>query len=148
MTKSPTLLAAALLLAATTSAPAQDATDALRAAEAAWEDLWNARDAAGLAALYAADGMRVPPSAALATRPDAIETAFRARFEQDIYHMTLTTAEIGHDDGLGWVVGQAKVTALPRSTEIETGTHAFVAIYRQDADGVWRLLFDSRNDAP
>ena len=143
-----TTSAAALLLAIAGAASADEATDALHAAEAASQARWNARDAAGLAVLYADDGMRLAPGTGLAAGPDAIEAAFRARFEGGHYHLALTPAETGHADGLGWIVGSVKVTALPTMDGVLTGTHHFVSVYRQQADGAWRLLFDSRNDAP
>jgi uncharacterized protein (TIGR02246 family) len=142
----PLALAAAFALGGTI-ASAQSAEDELRAAEDRWEVLWNAEDAAGLAALYAEDGMRLPPDASRVVGPEAIEAMFRDEFAAGLDNLQLEATEIGSDGTLGWVVGNTTIE-FPVEGGMMTGTGNYVIVYRREDDGAWRIVIDTWNDAP
>jgi uncharacterized protein (TIGR02246 family) len=128
-------------------ASAQTVEDELRAAEDTREELWNAKDAAGLAALYTEDAMRLPPDAGRTVGREAIEAMFEGEFAAGLENMQLEATDIGHDGNLGWVVGNTTID-FPMGDTMGTGTGNYVVIYRKEADGAWRLVVDTWNDAP
>jgi uncharacterized protein (TIGR02246 family) len=141
-----------LALAATaamgaTAVAAQSVADELRAAEQEWETLWNSQDAEGLAALYAEDGMRLPPDATRTVGREAIEAMFEGEFAAGLENLQLEATDIGHDGNLGWVVGNNTID-FPMGDTMGTGTGNYVVIYRKEADGAWRIVVDTWNDAP
>jgi uncharacterized protein (TIGR02246 family) len=138
---------AALSMMAATAAFAQTVEDELRAAEDAWEALWNAKDAPGLAALYAEDGMRLPPDATRTVGRTAIEAMFEGEFAAGLENMQLEATDIGHDGNLGWVVGDVSLN-FPTGDTMGTGTGNYIVVYRKEDDGVWRIVIDTWNDAP
>jgi uncharacterized protein (TIGR02246 family) len=140
-------LMAAILVSALSAAAAQSAEDELRAAEDEFEALWNEKDAAGLAGLYAEDGMRLPPDASRTVGREAIEEMFVGEFEAGLANLQLEATEFGHDGNLGWVVGNSTIE-FPTGDTMGTGTGNYVVVYRKEEDGVWRIVIDTWNDAP
>lgn len=147
ITRMAILAAAMVPIIAVTAASAQTVEDELRAAEDEWEALWEAKDAEGLAALYAEDGMRLPPDASRTVGRDAIEEMFEGEFAAGLENLQLEPTEIGHDGNLGWVVGNSTIE-FPMGDTMGTGTGNYVVVYRKEDDGVWRIVIDTWNDAP
>jgi uncharacterized protein (TIGR02246 family) len=148
MIKQITILAvAALPILVATMASAQTVEDELRAAEDQWQELWAAQDVQGLAALYAEDGMRLPPDASRVVGRDAIEAMFKDEFAAGLENLQLEATDIGHDGNIGWVVGNSTIE-FPMGDTMGTGTGNYVVVYRKEADGVWRIVIDTWNDAP
>lgn len=146
--KVTTLALAAMPLMAATTVSAQTIEAELRAAEDEWQRRWDAKDAEGLAALYAEDAMRLPPDGSRTVGRDAIEAVFEDEFAAGLV-VQLDATDVGHDDDgeLGWVVGDQTVQ-FPVDGEMVTGTGNYVVVYRKEADGAWRIVIDTWNDAP
>jgi uncharacterized protein (TIGR02246 family) len=142
-----TLALAVILALGVPAASAQTVADELRAAEDRWEALWQAKDAEGLAALYATDAMRLPPDGSRTVGLEAIEAMLEEEFAAGLENLQLEATEIGHDGDLGWVVGDQSIE-FPVEGEMMTGTGNYVVIYRKEDDGVWRIVVDTWNDAP
>ena len=119
----------------------------MRAAEEQFETIWNEKDAAGLAELYAEDGMRLPPDGSRTVGREAIEAMFAGEFEAGLSNLQLDATEFGHDGNLGWVVGNSTIE-FPTGDTMGTGTGNYVVVYRKEDDGVWRIVIDTWNDAP
>lgn len=147
LTRMAILAVVAFPIVTVAPASAQTVADQLRAAEAEWEALWNAQDAEGLAALYVEDGMRLPPDATRTVGREAIEAMFNAEFAAGLENIQLEATEIGHDGGLGWIVGNNTID-FPMGDTMGTGTGNYVVIYRKEDDGAWRIVVDTWNDAP
>ena len=141
------LAVAALPIAAWHGVAAQTVADELRAAEDEWQALWLAKDAQALAALYAEDGMRLPPDATRTVGRDAIEAMFEDEFVAGLENLQLEATDIGHDGNLGWIVGNSTIE-FPMGDSMGTGTGNYVVVYRKEADGAWRIVIDTWNDAP
>ena len=141
------LAVAALTMAAWHGVAAQTVADELRAAEDEWQALWLAKDAQALAALYAEDGMRLPPDATRTVGREAIEAMFEDEFAAGLENLQLEATDIGHDGNLGWIVGNSTIE-FPMGDSMGTGTGNYVVVYRKEADGVWRIVVDTWNDAP
>jgi uncharacterized protein (TIGR02246 family) len=141
------LAVASLTMAAWHGVAAQTVADELRAAEDEWQALWLAKDAQALAALYAEDGMRLPPDATRTVGREAIEAMFEDEFAAGLENLQLEATEMGHDGNLGWIVGNSTIE-FPMGDSMGTGTGNYVVVYRKEADGVWRIVVDTWNDAP
>jgi uncharacterized protein (TIGR02246 family) len=146
--KSGVLALTAIAVMTAAVASAQTVEEELRAAEAEWQRLWDAGDAEGLAALYAEDAMRLPPDGSRTVGRVAIQEVFEGDMGAGL-ELDLETTDVGHDeDGeLGWVIGDQTVR-YPANGEMMTGTGNYVIVYRKEADGAWRIVVDTWNDAP
>ena len=133
---------------AATAVSAQTVADELRAAEDEWQRLWDAKDAEGLAGLYAEDAMRLPPDGSRVVGRDAIQAAVEGELAAGLV-VQLSATDVGHDDDgdLGWVVGDQTVQ-FPSDGGMMTGTGNYVVVYRKEDDGQWRIVIDTWNDAP
>lgn len=141
------LLATAMFAIAGTVAAAQTVEDELRAAEDQWQDLFNAGDAAGLAALYADDAMRLPPDGSRTVGRAAIEAALQGDFDAGLENIQLDATDIGHEGDLAYVVGDNTID-FPMGDAMGTGSGTYVLIYRKEDDGAWRIVVETWNDAP
>ncbi len=110
----------------------------------------NAGDAAAWTALFAEDGVQMPPNAPANVGRDRIGAwsggmlaAFRATF-------ALTVAEIRAVDGWAFERGAYAIGLTPAAGgPAMRDDGKYVTIYRKDADGAWRISHDIWNsDAP
>jgi uncharacterized protein (TIGR02246 family) len=145
--------AAILLLVALAAAACERAEppvpDALRTAPAEWDRLFNAGDAAALAALYAENASSMPYDAPTLQGRQALETEFARFFSENTgRHETLVDELIANDD---WAIERARyvLTYAPRSggpEARETGRHVMC---RKKKDGTWQIAWELWNkDAP
>ena len=137
------LLIALAILALPATALAQedyDSKSSLKKMNSKWQAAYNAGDAAGLAALYATDGVLHPPNSAPVDGREAIEAFWAAVMEsggsteltvKDMHAMGESAAEVGM-----WVGTAAD------------GSHAdhghYTLIYTQ-VDGQWLIASDMWN---
>ena len=159
MTKTTLLLALAGSAAALTAC-SQTATDdrnsavaanpsgdeqAIRALNARWLDLVRAKDAAGIAALYAEDGALMAPNMPMARGRAAVEKAWADMMAMPGFDLTFATEQL--------VVSQAGDMAMDR------GTYSFAAnapngpfrdtgkalVVWRKVDGEWKVAADIFN---
>ena len=90
--------------------------------------------------------MRLPPDATRTVGRDAIEAMFEDEFAA-VENLQLEATDIDHDGNVGWVVGNSTIE-FPMGDTMGTGTGNYVVVYRKEADGVWRIVIDTWNDAP
>lgn len=137
--------AAAALLVLPTALQAQgsdEARAAIAAASEQWARAYNAGDAAGVAALYTADAMLLPPGGEPVTGREKV----LAYWQQDMAggaQVKLETKEVhGHGDGAVEVGGYV--------ANAEDGTHLdhgkYVVVWKK-VDGSWKLHRDIWNSS-
>ncbi len=90
---------------------ARDVTADIRAANERFENLFKARDAAGIAALYTADGMVMPPNSDVATGHDAIGKFWRGVLDAGLTDARLETVEVQAFDDTAFEEGRYKLAA-------------------------------------
>ena len=135
----------ALALALLLSAPpllADEAADSLRAAELAFAASVAAKDAEAFASFL--DDEAIFASAGVLRGREAIVQAWSVFFAEDGPELTWEPAVVEvRSDGLGLSRGPYTLTAAaPDGTET-TSSGQFVSIWRRQADGGWKILFDS-----
>ena len=113
-----------------------------------WTDLWNAKDAAGLSMSYTEDGMRLPPDGSRVQGREALQEMFKEEFDSGQTNRRLEPTEVGHDGDLAWVVGDFSVDSPTEGGAVVTATGNYTAVYRKEADGVWRIVVATWNEAP
>jgi ketosteroid isomerase-like protein len=111
----------------------------------AWEAAYNKGDVAAVAAMYAEDGMRMPPDMPIVKGRAAIQEQIQAGIDQGMVQVKIaiddshTSGEMGH--GRGTFVGMDA-----EGNTIAVGKWANVA---KMVDGKWQVVYDIFNyDAP
>jgi uncharacterized protein (TIGR02246 family) len=112
-----------------------------------FEALFNAGDAAGMAAFYAEDAKLLAEHADLIRGRDAIEGFWReairrARAADAV--RTIRLAEVTSAGDLGYALGVV-VVRIPDGREVST---KYATIWQRDADDRWRLAVDSSSPNP
>lgn len=151
----PTLTLAALLVACTpqeTADVAEEAyeaaeqvdmsaiTEAMDAIEADYIAAYNAGDAAGVAALFAADGLQSPPLMA-ALDAAGIEAALAAQFVEGMSFALEVEREdyvASYNMVAAW--GAFTVTATPVEGEPVVSSGRYGVVSRMEADGTWKIF--------
>jgi uncharacterized protein (TIGR02246 family) len=112
-----------------------------------FEALFNAGDAAGMAAFYAEDARLLAEHADLVRGRDAIERFWReaiSRARSASAVRTIRLDEVISSGDLGYALGTV-VVQIPSGRELTT---KYATIWQRDADGGWRLAVDSSSPNP
>jgi uncharacterized protein (TIGR02246 family) len=134
------------LVFAAAGAQAEDVKAAIKAANAQMEALFGKGDAAGVAALYAADGQVLPVGMEPVQGADSIAKFWQGAMGSGIAAVTLTTVELYPAGSTATEVGQY---ALADKTGKNIDHGKYIVIWKK-SDGKWKLLRDmfSTNVAP
>jgi uncharacterized protein (TIGR02246 family) len=119
----------------TGAAGRQDARQAVEAFTTRYVDAYNRKDAAGIAALYTEDGLRVPPGPMTAGRQN-LEKAWRAVFDAGYTGLRFDLKQAQAEGNIVWSVGQFTVTAPDEGGVPRERQGNFVNIYRWEGDGL------------
>ncbi len=147
MNSARTLFAALTLAlaAAACQPPAQEAGPlsaeemaAVRMALDSWTELYRAGDYEGLAALYAADAVSMPPNAPAVKGRAAIQ-AHWAGEPMDVTEYSETYVEIDGRDDLAYVWGTYSLSGTLPDGMAMSDQGKYVAILKKQADGSWRF---------
>jgi uncharacterized protein (TIGR02246 family) len=112
-----------------------------------FEALFNAGDAAGLAACYAHDARLLAESTELLRGRAAIEQFWRHAIERARSAgavRTISLDEVTSSGGLGYALGTVTVR-IPNGPRLTT---KYAVIWQRDPDGRWRLAVDSSSPNP
>lgn len=123
-----------------------DAHRMLRFAKA-WEDLFEAGDAAGMAASYAEDALLVATATATVRGRPAIEAFWRQSCERAKSISLVRTVHPEHterDGALGYSRGQVRMHAPDGSLRAVR----YVTVWRRQQDGLWRCVVDISSQTP
>jgi uncharacterized protein (TIGR02246 family) len=137
-----------LAVLAGSSAWADSARDAIKAAEQQFAKLYNAKDAAGVANLYAHDALRLAPDASRVQGRAAIQAQLQKELDGGVFNFQGQVTDFASDGNLAWVVGNFSVDYTTEQGSKATATGNYISIYRKDTDGQWRVVVDTWNDAP
>ena len=117
---------------------------ALKAVTAAWLDAYNAGDVEKIVALYAEDGVLMPPHAAVATGPAAIRaflTADTAGAKAAGVKIVPGAATAGVAGDTGWESGSYTIADASGAT-VDSGSYLSVS---RKSNGKWLYVRDTYN---
>ncbi len=116
--------------------------EGLKAMEDVWQSAYDAKDPAGLAAIYAEDGALLPPNSDTMSGRAAIE-AYWAGFHASGISVEITDTEVHAHSDLGYTVGTFIATDASGVT-LDEGK--YVVIWR-NIDGKWQMHRDIWNSS-
>lgn len=140
------VIVAAALATAGLSAQSRSAVDPeIQKASAAFVAAFNAKDAARLASLYAADGVVMPPGAPMARGPRAIQAMFQQQMDAGVT-LKLEPMAGSIAGGIGYEAGTSTVTIGGANGRPAVTSHGkYVVVYRK-VNGQWKMAYDIFND--
>jgi len=122
----------------------QDVEAAVEAGSQAWQDAWNAGDAAAVAAVYADDAMVMPPGVESVKGRAAIQALWQASIDEyDGDSEELTTEEVHAMGDMAVEVGSYVHTG-PDGEHLDHGK--YVAVWKK-TDAGWRIVRDIFNSS-
>jgi len=102
-------------------------------------------DAAALAALYTDDATLLPPDSEMIQGRQGIEEFWNALIQMGIKDAVLTIVDVFGSGDLAYEVGKATITIQPEGQEPVEQKAKYVVVWKQTADGSWKLHVDIWN---
>jgi uncharacterized protein (TIGR02246 family) len=138
-----TLLLVQLVAAVSLTASAADVTEAelMQAATALaqqYDARYAAKDPAGMAALYATDGVLVSPAGPIIRGRDSLIAYYTKRFASGAKGHAIEVLEVHVQGNGGYGLSEFSVTAPRPNGEFREEHGRIVSVYRHDPDG-WHL---------
>jgi uncharacterized protein (TIGR02246 family) len=124
---------------------AQTAQRDVEAANKAVMDSFKNKDAAGIAALYAEDGVMLPPNQERVAGRESIRKLWQSWFEAGVADLTLKAISVEENGGLAVEEGAYTVTAPGADGKMMQDAGKYVVIWKKASDGKWMLHRDIWN---
>ncbi|MDJ0948261.1 MAG: SgcJ/EcaC family oxidoreductase [Alphaproteobacteria bacterium] len=121
------------------------ARSAIEVVGAAFCELYNSGNAAGLAGLYTEDAALMPPDAPRLEGREAIQQYWQGLIDAGVGDVSLNTFEV-EEAGDSAVEMGALTATVPGEGDVRvTVAGKYVVLWRHDGDGSWRLHRDIWN---
>lgn len=101
-------------------------------------------DAAAVAALYAEDGILLPPNSHMVSGRQEIQKFWKAAMEMGVKDAILTTVELSGSGDTVHELGNYVLKIQPKGKELFEDRGKYIVIWKRTADG-WRLHRDIWN---
>ncbi|MFZ0635294.1 MAG: nuclear transport factor 2 family protein [Candidatus Acidiferrales bacterium] len=123
------------------------AVDAVRAADAAWLKAYTARDLDKSVEICDVHGSMLVPNAPMVTGKKAIAKLIAAGFALPDYKLTWhpNKAGVARSGELGYTSGTYKWSFKDASGKTFSDKGKYLMVWKKQADGAWKLLFDMNN---
>jgi ketosteroid isomerase-like protein len=121
------------------------AEDALLAADVAWEKIYAAKDLAKAVAFCDEHGSMLVPNAPAATGKEALAKAIASDFATGDTTWHPNKVGVARSGELGYTSGATDLTFKDASGKIVTSKGNYLTVWKKEADGSWKVLFDSFN---
>jgi uncharacterized protein (TIGR02246 family) len=102
-------------------------------------------DAAALAALYTDDATLLPPDSEMIQGKQGIEAFWSQGIKMGIKDLVLTTLDVFGSGDLAYEIGKFTLTVQPEGQEPVEQKGKYVVVWKQAADGSWKLHVDIFN---
>jgi uncharacterized protein (TIGR02246 family) len=103
-----------------------------------YDERYDARDPAGMASLYASDGVLVSPAGPIIRGREALKTYYAKRFASGAKGHAINVLEVHLQGNAGYALSEFSVTTPQANGELRQLHGTIVSIYQQDPDG-WHL---------
>jgi uncharacterized protein (TIGR02246 family) len=108
---------------------------------------YNDKNPAGMAALYATDGVLLSPSGAMVRGREALKTYYTERFASGARGHAIKVVEVHVQGDGGYGIAQFSVDAPQTNGGVREVKGRIVTVYQRDADG-WRMRLVDAKEAP
>ena len=143
------LMALVVAIAAACAPKVNDPADvqAVKDTAPAYDKFANASDAAGLASsFYAADAIRMDPNQPASAGTDAIRASLEKSYAQSSEQIRNVIDEVHVAGALAVAKGTFEGTSTSKATGVAAPVKGkFVTLYRKEADGSWKGVWDIYN---
>jgi len=138
---------ALLSLAVAGKAQAADEEQKIREVETAWSAAAASKDVDKTVSYYAADAVVFAPNAPGATTKDAIRNAWKEMLTAPgaAISWKASKVEVAKSGELAYVTGTYEDTTTDASGKPVKGHGNYVAIFKKQADGTWKVVVDIWN---
>jgi ketosteroid isomerase-like protein len=129
----------------------QNLVEDLLAADAAWLEAYQTKDAAAAAAFYDGQGAMLAPNRPLLTGKAAIAQFIAKSFELRDYeiHWQPQKAEVARSGELGYTSGTYEMCYRPSRGKLFLDKGKYLMVWKKQPNGTWKVLFDmSNSDLP
>ncbi len=121
------------------------AEDALLAADVAWEKVYAAKDLSKAVAFCDEHGSMLVPNAPIATGKEALAQAIASDFAHGDTTWHPNKVGVARSGELGYTSGTTDLTFKDASGKTVTSKGNYLTVWKKDAAGSWKVLFDSFN---
>ena len=123
-----------------------DAREAIEAADREFVSAFNQGDAAGVAALYTADGKILPPNMEMMQGRDAVQAFWQGAMDMGCKTAALDIEDLVEQGEVIIEIGKYTLTIQPAEGGTITDRGKYVVIWKQE-DGAWKLDIDIWNSS-
>jgi uncharacterized protein (TIGR02246 family) len=131
------------ILLVTSVAWAADDEQAIRDALAQFVANINAGNAAPVAALYTEDAIMLPPDGTRVEGRAKIHEVLQGFVDAKTAYSHIDLTDVGVDGDLAWNAGTYEAQFVTEKGEPATEKGTYIAVWRRDADGAWRMQADT-----
>jgi uncharacterized protein (TIGR02246 family) len=103
-----------------------------------YDEQYNAKDPAGMASLYASDGVLVSPAGPIIRGREALKNYYTKRFASGAKGHAIRVLEVHVQGNGGYGLSEFSVTAPQANGELGQVHGSIVSVYQHDPDG-WHL---------
>jgi uncharacterized protein (TIGR02246 family) len=150
-----TRIVAVVALAVGIVAPARAKDDgvekvraAIEAANARFSDAFARGDTKALATMYTTDAIAFPPDSEMIRGNEAIAQFWKTTRDGGVQKAALTTIDVGRSGDVAHETGKVLLTIQPAGREPTSAAAKYVVVWKQQADGSWKMHRDIWNDLP
>jgi len=104
-------------------------------------------DAAALAALYTEDATLMPPNSEMIKGRQEIEEFWKTSMQMGVKDAILTTVDASGSGNLAYEIGKYTIKIQPEGQEPIEALGKYVAVWKLQADGSWKLHIDIWNSS-
>ncbi|MCU9848496.1 DUF4440 domain-containing protein [Defluviimonas sp. D31] len=115
---------------------------------AAFEAAFNGGDAAGVAALYSADAVLMPPDMAMVNGREGAEALWAGFIEAGATDLDLTTVTLDLAGDMANEIGTFTLSVPDGNGGMQSVAGKYIVIWKRDEAGAWNLHWDIWNADP
>jgi ketosteroid isomerase-like protein len=131
--------------AAASAQTADSAADSVRAADAAWLKVYSAKDLNKSVAFFDDQGSMLSPNDPIATGKAAISKLIASDFSLGNLTWQVDKAGVSKSGDLGYTSGRYIFSFKYPSGKPVTDNGKYLTVWKKQADGSWKVLFDMFN---
>jgi ketosteroid isomerase-like protein len=124
---------------------AESGADGVRAADAAWLKVYSAKDLDKSVAFFDDQGSMMSPNDPIATGRAAISKLIASDFSFGNLTWQMDKAGVSKSGDLGYTSGRYTFSFKDPSGKAATDKGKYLAVWKKQADGSWKVLFDMFN---